>query len=114
MQSAAQSAVRAVLRVGGKNHLCFGFASMLTDSLPFHSYPKVQMTIKKDEPLIDEGDNDVEDDKYSVAVIDNPIYDVDPDDRPGDRVVSYMRKGQESDDEEEQVKVNFIGITVHV
>ena len=56
-----------------------------------------------DEQLIKRGDDEVEDDRYSVAVVDNPIYDVDPDENPG--VVTYYKSGHEDDDEDEQVKV---------
>ena len=67
---------------------------------------------KRDEQLIKEGDDEVEDDKYSVAVVDNPIYDVDPDAQPGAGVVSYYKSGQDSDEEEEEVKVNECVATV--
>ena len=66
------------------------------------SFPTVVMS-KKDEQLIKKGDDEVEDDRYSVAVVDNPIYDVDPDEKAG--TVAYY-KGQEGDeDQEELIKV---------
>ena len=61
---------------------------------------------KKDEQLIKPGDDEVEDDRYSVAVVDNPIYDVDPDEKPGG--VAYFKSGQDYDDEDEQVKVHIL------
>lgn len=66
---------------------------------------------KKDEQLIKEGDDEIGDD-YSIAVIDNPIYDVDPDEKPG--VVAYHKPGGEDDDEEEQVKVQVVGGRGHL
>ena len=74
-------------------------------------FPTVVMS-RRDEQLIKEGDDEVEDDKYSIAVVDNPIYDVDPDAKPGAGVVSYYKSGQDSDDEEEEVKVNEYVATV--
>ena len=65
-------------------------------------FPTVVMS-KKDEQLINKGDDEVEDDRYSVAVVDNPIYDVDPDEKAG--TVAYYKSGQD-EDEEEQVKVH--------
>ena len=73
-------------------------------SVTLRHIPPVRLS-KKDDPLIKEGDDVVEDDKYSVALVDNPIYDVDPDAHPGVGVVSYYKSGQDSDDEEEEVKV---------
>ena len=60
---------------------------------------------KRDEQLIKKGDNEEEEDKYSVAVVDNPIYDVDPDERVG--TVAYYKSGHDGDDDEEElVKVH--------
>lgn len=57
---------------------------------------------EKDEQLIkDDDDDEVDEDRYSVA-INNPIYDVDPDEKPG--VDAYYKPGLDDDDEE--VKVN--------
>ena len=57
---------------------------------------------KRDEQLIKKGDDIEEEDGYSVAVVDNPIYDVDP----ADDTVAYYKPGQEDDeDEEDMVKV---------
>jgi hypothetical protein len=56
---------------------------------------------KKDEQLIKEGDDIMEEDRYSVAVVDNPIYDVDPDERTG--TVAYYRSGQDDDDDTDEV-----------
>jgi hypothetical protein len=57
---------------------------------------------KKDEQLIQKGDDVVEEEGYSVAVVDNPIYEVDP----ADDTVAYYKPGLEDDeDEEEMVKV---------
>ena len=65
---------------------------------------------KKDEQLINRGDDVEEEDKYSVALVDNPIYDVDPDEKTG--TVAYYKSGQdEDDDEEELVKVCTCPIT---
>ena len=59
---------------------------------------------KKDEQLIKKGDDIEEEDNYSVALVDNPIYDVDPDERAG--TVAYYKSGHDGEhDEEEQVKV---------
>ena len=58
---------------------------------------------KKDERLIKKGDDVEEEDGYSVALVDNPIYDVDPDERAG--TVAYYKSGQDDEDEEEMVKV---------
>ena len=65
---------------------------------------------KKDEQLIKKGDDVEEEDRYSVAVVDNPIYDVDPDERAG--AVAYYKSGQDDDDDEEAlVKVyNYAGL----
>ena len=72
--------------------------------LPFcRPFPTVVMS-KKDEQLIKKGDDEEEED-YSVAVVDNPIYDVDPDERAG--TVAYYKSGRDND-EEELVKVNYI------
>lgn len=57
---------------------------------------------KKDEQLIKKGDDEVEDDNYSIAVVDNPVYEVDPDDKAG--VVAYYKQGDD-EDQEELVKV---------
>ena len=57
---------------------------------------------KRDEQLIKKGDDIEEEDGYSVAVVDNPIYDVDR----ADDTVAYYKPGQEDDeDEEDMVKV---------
>ena len=64
---------------------------------------------KRDDHLIKEGDDEIEDDKYSVAVVDNPIYDVDPDEKPVGPagVARYYKSGHDSDDEEAEVKVLY-------
>ena len=68
-------------------------------------FPTVVMS-KKDEQLIKKDDDIEEDDGYSVAVVDNPIYDVDPDERAA--TVAYYKPGEEDDeDEEEMVKVKL-------
>ena len=48
--------------------------------------------------------------RYSVAVVDNPIYDVDPDEKTG--AVAYYKSGHDDDDDEEAlVKVyNYAGL----
>ena len=51
--------------------------------------------------LINKGDDVEEEDRYSVAVMDNPIYDVDPEERAG--TVAYYRSGQDDDDDTEEV-----------
>ena len=79
-------------------------SELLVVCLLLRHFPTVLMS-KRDEQLIKEGDDEVEDDKYSVAVVDNPIYDVDPDAQTGPGIVSYYKSGQDSDDEEEEVKV---------
>ena len=59
---------------------------------------------KKDEQLINKGDDVEEEDGYSVAVVDNPMYDVDP----ADDTVAYYKPGEEDaedEDEEGVVKV---------
>ena len=56
---------------------------------------------KKDEQLIKKGDDEEEEDKYSIAVVDNPIYDVDPDKRAA--TVAYYKSGQEDDEDEDEV-----------
>ena len=68
---------------------------------------------KKDEQLINKGDDIEEEDRYSVAVVDNPIYDVDPDERTG--TVAYYKSGHDDDDDdiEEVVKVCAYSHLVH-
>ena len=68
---------------------------------------------KKDEQLIKKGDDVEEDDKYSVAVVDNPIYDMDPDEKPD--TVAYYKSGHDDDDDdqEELVKVCACSITIN-
>ena len=60
---------------------------------------------EKDEQLIKTGDDELdgEEEDMTVAVIDNPIYDVDPDERAG--AVAYHKTGYD-DDEDEEVKVH--------
>ena len=73
---------------------------------------------KKDEQLIKKGEYGEEDDGYTVAVVDNPVYDVDPDEKAG--TVAYYKSGRDDDeDEEEMVEVKLpcidpSNIDVHV
>ena len=61
---------------------------------------------KKDEQLIKKGDDEEEDDKYSVAVVANPMYDVDPDERAA--TVAYYKSGQEDDEDEDEDEIVMV------
>ena len=73
---------------------------MITVACVCRPFPTVVMS-KKDEQLINKGDDIEEEDRYSVAVVDNPIYDVDPDERTG--TVAYYKSGHDDDDDTEEV-----------
>ena len=74
--------------------------------------PKVVVT-KKDEKLIKPEDDDInigqdievdlvsQDDRYSIAVVENPLYA----EAEHDNVVSYHKGGADEDGDEEEVKV---------
>ena len=74
--------------------------------------PKVIVTVRKDEKLIKPDDDinigqdvDVDlvsqDDRYSIAVVENPLYA----EAEHDNVVSYHKAGADEDGDEEEVKV---------
>ena len=75
--------------------------------------PKVIVT-KKDEKLIKPEDDNInigqdievdlvsQDDRYSIAVVENPLYA----EAEHDNVVSYHKAGADEDGDEEEVKVH--------
>ena len=70
---------------------------------------------KKDEQLIKKGEYVEEDDGYTVAVIDNPVYDVDPEEKAA--TVAYYKPGEEDEEEMVEVKLPYTdpnNIDVHV
>ena len=70
---------------------------------------------KKDEQLIKKGEYAEEDDGYTVDVVDNPVYDVDPEEKAA--TVAYYKPEEEDEEEMVEVKLPYIdpnNIDVHV